>query len=72
MDNQSLSKQQKIINNRKELCSLFKRYLQLSNEAEKLSWKSFTTKDGLPHNWIYDIYQDTVGNIWVGTWGGER
>jgi len=24
----------------------------------------------LPHNWIYDIYQDSRDRVWVGTWGG--
>jgi ligand-binding sensor domain-containing protein len=45
-------------------------YLQEDDKPESLSWKSLTTRDGLPHNWIYDLYQDSQGRIWVGTWGG--
>jgi ligand-binding sensor domain-containing protein len=56
--------------NRNELRKLFKNYLQVSTSSEKLSWENYTTREGLAHNWIYDIYQDSSERIWVGTWGG--
>ncbi len=52
------------------LRALFKQYLQASDQKETLTWESLTTADGLPHNWIYDLYQDSRERIWVGTWGG--
>lgn len=52
------------------LRELLKQYLQLEKTPEKLSWESLTTHNGLPHNWIYDIFQDSHERIWVGTWGG--
>jgi ligand-binding sensor domain-containing protein len=55
---------------RNELRSLFKEYLRSGDGAERLTWETITRQDGLPHNWIYDIYQDSTGRIWVGTWGG--
>ncbi|MEO3751676.1 two-component regulator propeller domain-containing protein [Streptomyces sp. B6B3] len=33
-------------------------------------WESLTTRDGLPHDWIYDLFADSTGAVWVGTWGG--
>jgi hypothetical protein len=41
-----------------------------SDQEEPFEWDSFTTANGLPHNWIYDIFQDSSGRMWVGTWGG--
>ena len=55
---------------RSELRVLFKKYLEESEKGEQLSWESITTRDGLPHNWVYDLFQDSQGRIWVGTWGG--
>ena len=52
------------------LRSLFKQYLQEGEKRENLVWESLTTQDGLPHNWIYDLFQDSHDRIWVGTWGG--
>ncbi len=52
------------------LQAIVRQYLQEDDQPENLSWKSLTTGDGLPHNWIYDLYQDSQGRIWVGTWGG--
>lgn len=52
------------------LRALFKQYLQKSDQDEALTWESLTTDNGLPHNWIYDIYQDSQDRMWVGTWGG--
>ena len=55
---------------RGELRAMFKRYLQAGEEPERLEWQSITTRDGLPHNWIYDLFQDSRGRVWAGTWGG--
>jgi ligand-binding sensor domain-containing protein len=52
------------------LQAIVRQYLQEDDKPETLSWKSLTTHDGLPHNWIYDLYQDSQGRICVGTWGG--
>jgi ligand-binding sensor domain-containing protein len=53
-----------------KLRELFKLYLQEGGHGERLTWEQITTREGLPHNWIYDIYQDSRDRIWVGTWGG--
>jgi ligand-binding sensor domain-containing protein len=52
------------------LRELFKQYLQAEDEATPISWETITTREGLPHNWIYDLFQDSRRRIWVGTWGG--
>lgn len=70
MNDNSLMRQPFNYNQRDELRALFKQYLQSGDDAERLSWETITTQNGLPHNWIYDIYQDSTGRIWVGTWGG--
>jgi ligand-binding sensor domain-containing protein len=49
---------------------LMRHFLEQTDQDETLEWASFTTADGLPHNWIYDLFQDSAGRIWVGTWGG--
>ncbi len=33
-------------------------------------FKTFTTKDGLTHNTIRPLFEDSKGNIWIGTKGG--
>jgi len=66
----SLMRQPFNYTDRSELRALFKQYLQEGGADERLVWKSITTKEGLPHNWIYDLFQDSRGRIWVGTWGG--
>jgi len=53
----------------KELRTLLNRFLR-EGEDDTLSWEAISTRNGLPHNWIYDLFQDSRGNIWVGTWGG--
>lgn len=53
-----------------DLRAVFKQYLQAASQPERLAWQSFTTRDGLPHNWIYNLFQDSLGRIWAGTWGG--
>ena len=32
--------------------------------------KTFTTDNGLPHNFIQSIAQDQTGFIWIATWDG--
>lgn len=56
--------------NHSSLRALFRQYLQSEQTPAPLTWESLTTRDGLPHNWIYDIFQDSSGRVWVGTWGG--
>ena len=34
------------------------------------SWRNFTVKDGLPGNFIADIYVDSDNALWIGTEGG--
>ncbi|HYG38627.1 MAG TPA: two-component regulator propeller domain-containing protein [Cytophagales bacterium] len=34
------------------------------------SFQNFTTKDGLAHDAVHDIYEDKTGNIWFGTRSG--
>jgi ligand-binding sensor domain-containing protein len=55
---------------RSELRAMFRQYLQADIEPVRLDWESVTTANGLPHNWIYDLFQDSRGRVWVGTWGG--
>jgi ligand-binding sensor domain-containing protein len=52
------------------LRSILKAYLSEEKYVDRLTWKNITTRDGLPHNWIYDLFQDTLDRVWVGTWGG--
>ncbi|MCI0489048.1 MAG: diguanylate cyclase [Blastocatellia bacterium] len=33
-------------------------------------WTSYTVKDGLPHNEVTALCEDTRGNLWIGTRGG--
>lgn len=49
---------------------LMRRFLDGGEDATRLRWDSFTTANGLPHNWIYDLFADSTGRMWVGTWGG--
>ncbi|MEA3440284.1 MAG: two-component regulator propeller domain-containing protein, partial [Chloroflexota bacterium] len=70
MSDKSLVRQPFNYAGRSELRALFKQYLQEGAEGERLTWETITTQNGLPHNWIYDIFQDSTGRMWVGTWGG--
>ena len=54
---------------RNELRELLKKFLQEGKE-DTFTWENLTTKNGLPHNWIYDLHQDSKDRIWIGTWGG--
>lgn len=55
---------------RSELRDLIKKYLQADSEIDQYSWENITVENGLAHNWVYDIFQDSSGRIWVATWGG--
>ena len=70
MSNNPLMRQPFNFQDRNELRALFKQFLQDEEASEKFSWETITTKEGLPHNWIYDLFQDSQGRMWVGTWGG--
>ncbi|MBF8184555.1 hypothetical protein ITP53_02090 [Nonomuraea sp. K274] len=49
---------------------LMRRFLAEDDDDDALEWDALTTEHGLPHTWIYDVFQDTSGRMWVGTWGG--
>ena len=70
MADSSLQRIPQFSKNRSELRDLFKKYLQADSEIDQYSWENITVENGLPHNWVYDIFQDSGGRIWVGTWGG--
>jgi hypothetical protein len=70
MTQSSLARQPKHLLPKNALRDLFKQYLQSEDEATPISWEAITTREGLPHNWIYDLFQDSLHRIWVGTWGG--
>lgn len=55
---------------RSEVRDLMRRFLAADEQRGPLVWDSFTTRNGLPHNWIYDLFEDSAGRMWVGTWGG--
>jgi ligand-binding sensor domain-containing protein len=54
---------------RGELRELMRAFLA-ENDQDTFEWTSVTTVDGFPHSWIYDLFEDSNGTIWVGTWGG--
>lgn len=70
MPENGLMKQSNAWREQNDLRILFKQYLEKGDSAEKIRWESLTTADGLPHNWVYDLYQASDGKIYVGTWGG--
>ncbi len=41
-----------------------------SNGQENYYSKNFTTENGIPHNHVYSIAQDSTGFLWVATWDG--
>ncbi len=69
MGDKSIVKQPTGIVPRGELRTLLNRFLEEGND-DILTWESITTRNGLPNNWIYDLFQSSCGDIWVGTWGG--
>lgn len=70
MTNKNLMKQPSPLANRGDLRALLKQYLTEAHDDESFTWESLTTDNGLPHNWIYDLFQAGDGRIFVGTWGG--
>ena len=48
------------------LCLIFIPFFGLGHEIS-YNFKHFSTKDGLPNNYINDIYQDSDGFIWFAT-----
>ncbi len=44
------------------------RFLARWNPASGLTW--YSSKDGLPHDRVYDLLADRSGVLWVATWGG--
>ena len=67
-DERSLVKQPRGLAPQSELRALLNRFLRIG-EDDAFSWDSITAENGLPNNWIYDLFQDSKGTIWVGTWG---
>ena len=70
MSEHPLARQPFDYSDRSQLRSLFKQFLQAEKTGDRLTWESITIGEGLPHNWIYDLYQDSQGVIWACTWGG--
>ena len=70
MTEKSLARQPVNFSQRSQLRAIFNQYLQEGMADEHLIWESITTKDGLPHHWIYDLFEDSRNRVWVGTWGG--
>ena len=70
MSDNSLVQQPRHQRHSNKLRAIFKQYLLEEHYQEHLTWKNITKVDGLPHNWIYDLYQDSQERIWAGTWGG--
>lgn len=52
------------------LSIFFVLFLSTNLTAQNIFFKHYTTDDGLPHNIIYTIKQDTQGFLWVGTEDG--
>ena len=38
--------------------------------AQKNNFNRFTIRNGLPHNTVYEVLQDSKGYLWFGTDGG--
>lgn len=55
---------------RGEVRDLMRRFLRETDAEDTYEWDTLTTRDGLPHNWVYDLFEDSRGRMWVGTWGG--
>src|SRR5262249_1586383 len=41
-----------------------------SAAAQRLSFRHYDVRNGLAHNKVTTIYQDTRGYLWFGTWEG--
>jgi ligand-binding sensor domain-containing protein len=55
---------------RSDVRDLMRRFLDEDEQNQALEWDAVTKADGLPHLWIYDLFEDADGRVWVGTWGG--
>ena len=44
--------------------------LSIPGIAQKNNFTSYTIRDGLPQNTVYEIYQDSKGYLWLATDGG--
>lgn len=44
--------------------------LTCHSQAPEFQRKTYTTENGLPHDLIYSIAQDTTGFLWLATWDG--
>lgn len=45
-------------------------FLTIPGYAQQLKFNTFTTRDGLSNNSVYDIISDKDGMLWIGTWDG--
>jgi len=70
MSDKDIIRQNKAQLQRSELRSLLKKYLDDESGFEDVTWETLTTEEGLPHNWIYDLFQGSNGKIYIATWGG--
>lgn len=70
MKNNQLAPQPDPTHHSSQLRALFKQYLEEETGEKEIAWETLTTENGLPHNWIYDLFQGSDGRIYVGTWGG--
>lgn len=52
------------------LVFFFTTTFNISSQKNNLKFTSITTEQGLSHNYITCIYQDSNGYIWIGTHGG--
>lgn len=42
-------------------------YAAVFSQPKGMAVKHFTLRDGLPHEVCYEIYQDDIGTVWIGT-----
>ncbi len=45
-------------------------YFKYAGENQRIKGKHYTTEDGLAHNDVWTIFQETSGAVWMGTNGG--
>ena len=57
-DTRSLVKQPRGLAPQSELRALLNRFLR-EGEDDPFAWDSLTVENGLPNNWIYDLFQDS-------------
>src|SRR6476659_2615689 len=44
--------------------------IPFTNVAQQQLFTTYAMNDGLVHNTVREIYQDSTGFIWIGTWEG--